>query len=133
MNSRAIRILLADDNPAIRSALSLLLETRLKVGEIRETDNLEDLPGAVACFQPDILILDWDLPGQRKKSRMKELRALHPSMKVVVTSSRPEVAGQALAAQADSYVCKCEPPELAVEVIQGIMDSIAGSREKLAS
>jgi two-component system, NarL family, response regulator DesR len=115
---------LADDNPAIRSALTLLLETRLKIGEIGETDNLEDLADAMARFQPDILILDWDLPGPAKKGRVAALRALHPSLKIVVASSRPEVAQQALAAQADSYVCKCEPPELVVQVIQGIMNSI---------
>jgi DNA-binding NarL/FixJ family response regulator len=128
MRPKNIRILLADDNPAIRSALALLLETRLKIDEINETDNLNDLAGAVERFQPDILILDWELPGPRKKNRVKDLRLRHPALKVVVTSSRPEVAGQFLAAQADSYVCKCEPPELVVEVIQGIMDSINGTR-----
>jgi len=38
----------------------------------------------------------------------------------VVTSSRPETAQQALAAQADSYVSKSEPPEKVVQVIQAI-------------
>ena len=121
-----VRILLADDNSAIRSALTLLLETRLNVRIVGEADTLENLVACVAHFSPDIVILDWELPGAPKKGRVAALRALQPSLKVVVTSSRPEIAQQALAAQADSYVCKCEPPESVVEVIQAIMNSIGG-------
>jgi DNA-binding NarL/FixJ family response regulator len=129
MKSRKIRILLADDNPAIRSALSLLLETRLNIGEIGEADSMEELLDRLAQFHPDILILDWDLSGHPKTAWVAAFRAIHPFMKVVVTSSRPEIAQQALAAQADSYVCKCEPPELVVEVIQDIMNSIEDPEE----
>jgi DNA-binding NarL/FixJ family response regulator len=129
MKSRKIRILLADDNPAIRSSLTLLLETRLNIGEIDEADSMEELPDCLARFLPDILILDWDLSGHPKTAWVAAFRAILPSLKVVVTSSRPEVAQQALAAQADSYVCKCEPPELVVEVIQDIMNSIEGIEE----
>jgi DNA-binding NarL/FixJ family response regulator len=128
-----IRILLADDNPAIRSALTLLLKTRMNISEISETDSMENLAATLARFRPDILILDWDLPGSPRKGRVEALHALHPSLKVVVTSSRPEIAQQALAAQADSYVCKCEPPELVVKVIQEIMNSIGEMSHKLST
>jgi DNA-binding NarL/FixJ family response regulator len=120
MKSSMPRILLADDNPAIRSALALLLETRLNVRIVGETDNMEDLLTYVSDYHPDIVILDWELPGLPREDRIAVLKALYSPLKVVVTSSRPESAQQALAAQADSYVCKSEPPEQVVRVIHEI-------------
>ncbi len=114
------RILLADDNPAIRSALALLLETRLPVQIVGVADSMESLLVEMADFLPDIVILDWELPGLPKDGRVAALRSVHAPVKVVATSSRPEVAQQALVAQADAYVCTCEQPELVVQVLQTI-------------
>ena len=116
------RILLADDNPAIRSALTLLLETRLNVQIVGEADSMENLLPCVTRLQPDLVILDWELTGKPEKDRVAQLRAFSPTLKVVLTSSRPEIAQQAQAVQADSYVCKSQPPEQVVHVIQTIMD-----------
>ena len=124
MNPSILRILIADDNPAIRPALALLLETRLNVIIVGVTDQMELLLTDVARLQPDIVILDWELPGLPEKSRIVALRMLRPGLKVVVTSSRPEVAEQALAAQADSYVSKSQPPEQVVREIETISLSI---------
>ena len=120
MNPVTLRILIADDNPSIRSALTLLLETRLNACIVGEADHMEVLLADVARLHPDIVILDWELPGLPEKSRVAALRMLHPAVKVVVTSYRPEVAHQAQVAQADSYVSKSEPPEKVVQVIQAI-------------
>ena len=120
MKSRKARLLLADDNPAIRSALTLLLETRLQAKIVGEADSMEKLLAGVAISHPDIVILDWELPGALQKDRVAALRAHYPGLLVVVTSSRPEIEQQAQAAQADAYVCTCEQPELAVQVLQTI-------------
>ena len=122
MKPGVTRILLADDNPAIRSALTLLLETRLNVQIVGEADSMDDLLPCVTRLQPDLVILDWELAGRPEKDGVAQLRALSPSLKVVLTSSRPEIAQQAQAVQADSYVCKSQPPEQVVHVIQTIMD-----------
>ena len=116
------RILLADDNPAIRSALTLLLETRLNVHIVGEADSKEALLPVVTRLQPDLVILDWELVGKPEKDLVAQLRALSPTLKVVLTSSRPEISLQAQAVRADSYVCKSQPPEQVVQIIQTIMD-----------
>jgi DNA-binding NarL/FixJ family response regulator len=116
------RILLADDNPAIRSALTLLLETRLNVQIVGEAESTEALLPVITRLQPDLVILDWELVGRPEKDLVAQLRALSPTLKVVLTSSRPEIALQAQAVRADSYVCKSQPPEQVVQVIQTIMD-----------
>jgi DNA-binding NarL/FixJ family response regulator len=120
MKTHPPRILLADDNPAIRSALALLLETRLNVCIVGEVDNMENLLDYVTDYHPDIVILDWELPGLPKKERVAALKALHPAPVVVLTSPRPEIAQYARTAHADFFFCKSEPPEQVVRVIEQI-------------
>ena len=120
MKTKKIRILLADDNPALRSALALLLETRLNVRIVGESYSMEDLLANLPLKQPDIVILDWDLPGASKTDRIAVLHKAYPSLKVVITSSQPEIAQQALAVHADAYVSKSEPPEQMVRVLRKI-------------
>ena len=120
MKPRKTSILIADDNPAIRSALALLLETRLHVRIIAEADSMDTLIEGVRRLSPDIVILDWELPGRPLGDRIAALKTLQPALKVVVTGTQPEIADQALAVQADAYVCTCAQPELVVEAIQAL-------------
>lgn len=120
MNSNLTRILLADDHPGLRSALALLLETRLNAQIVGQAYNMEDLLACMPRVRPGIVILDWDLPGAPEIGRIAALRAAVPSLKIVITSSRPEVEEQALAARADAFICKCEPPEKILYVLQAL-------------
>ena len=120
MNTKKIRILLADDDPALRSALALLLETRLNASIVAELYNMENLLGDLKRHRPDIVILDWELPGNPKKDRIAYLHKFYPALKVVVIGSQPEMAEQSLALHADAYISKSEPPEQMVEMLQAI-------------
>jgi DNA-binding NarL/FixJ family response regulator len=120
MRLRKAGILIANDNPAIRSALALLLETRLHVHIVGEADNMENLLEGILQSHPDIIILELELPGLPKEAPVAALRAVNSQLKVVATSSRLDIAQQAQDAQADAYVCISEPPEQVVQVIQTI-------------
>jgi DNA-binding NarL/FixJ family response regulator len=118
MKPKLIRILLADDNPALRSALSLMLETRLIAQVIGETDNMYDLLAGVRLSHPDVVILDWELPRTSKSGWIAAMHAVYPPLKIVVTSSQPEAAREAKAAFADAFVSKSESPEHLVRVLE---------------
>jgi len=120
MKPNLTRILLADDHPALRSALALLLETRLNARIVGQSYNMEDLLASLPAIRPSLIILDWELPGSPKTERVEALRRIDPALKVVITSSRPEVGRQALAALADAFVCKSEPPERILQVLQDL-------------
>jgi len=102
--------LLADDNPDLRSALRLMLETRLKAPLVIEASDHARLIEQSLAHQPDCLILDWELPGLEGGSRLTALRDLMPDLKIIVTSARPEAARAAAAAQADAFICQTDPP-----------------------
>ena len=115
-----IRILLADDNPSLRSALALLLETRLNVSVVGESTSMENLLAVLPIIRPDIVILDWELPGNPKENRIALLYKVYSAIKVVVIGSQPENVQQSLAFHADAYISKSEPPEQMVQVLQAI-------------
>jgi len=114
------RILLADDNPGLRSALRLLLETRLEFELIAEACDMEHVLAQVEDAHPDCIVLDWELPGRPTRERVSVLRALVPHLKVIAFSVREESEQDAFAEGADVFVCKSEPPTIILDKIQKI-------------
>jgi two-component system response regulator DesR len=111
-----MRILLADDNKDSRSALALLLETRLGASIVGEASTMESLLEQAAATRPDIVLLDWELPGKPVADRIVVLRSVAPGVLVIVISARPESASQAVAA--DAFVNKIDPPEHILAVLK---------------
>ena len=122
--------LLADDNPDLRSALRLLLETRLSAPLVIEAEDHARLIDQLIAQQPECLILDWELPGLFDCSCLASLRQLRPGLKIIVTSARPEAAQPAEAALADAFVCKTDPPS---EILNAIERLDQGESDEHAS
>jgi DNA-binding NarL/FixJ family response regulator len=116
------RILLADDNQDLRSALRLLLETRLRLDLVIEARDMEHVLAQVEEARPDCIILDWELPGRPARGRVSVLRALVPGLKVIAISARPEARLEALEEGAQAFICKTEPPPVILEKIQHICE-----------
>jgi CheY-like chemotaxis protein len=112
------RFLLADDNPDLRSALRLMLETRLNTPLVIEVSDHAHLIEQSLAHNPDCLILDWELPGLDGYSRLAALRDLLPDLKIIVISARPEAAQAAAAAQADAFICQTDPPSEILNAIR---------------
>ena len=110
--------LLADDNPELRSALRLTLETRLNSLLVFEAADHAHMIDQSIAHRPECLILDWELPGFEDHSCLDALRELLPELKIIVTSARPEAADAAAAAHADAFVCKTDPPSEILNTIR---------------
>lgn len=112
------RFLLADDNPYLRSALHLMLETRLNAPLVLEAEDHARLIDQSIAHEPDCLILDWELPGLDEGNGLAALRKLLPHVKIIVTSAWPEAAEAAAAAHADAFISKTDPPSEILSTIQ---------------
>jgi DNA-binding NarL/FixJ family response regulator len=112
------KILLADDNPDLLSALRLLLETRFELKLIVEARDMEHVLAQVEDTHPDWLILDWELPGRPIRERIGVIRTLMPGLKIIITSIHPESKQAALSEGADQFICKCDPPANILEAIR---------------
>lgn len=112
------RILIADDNPGLCSALALLLETRLGAHIVGAVSTMEAVLEQVAGAQPEVVILNWELPGQPADGRLEALRRIAPDVKIVVTSLRPEAAAAVRAGPADAFINKTDLPEEILNAVQ---------------
>lgn len=126
-----MRVLLADDQAWLRSAVRLLLEQEADVevvGEAAEANILLSIAEAVA---PDLLLLDWELPGSERASGAVVLGRLHricPNLVVIVMSGRPEASALAQEAGADYFVSKAEPPETLLAAVREVRTRFAGAK-----
>ena len=116
-----MRVLLADGKPVLRSAMRLLLEQEADVNIVAEVADVEILLAVAEQVRPDLVLLDWELPGLQSGALaatvFSTLNACCPNVKIIVLSGRPEAGRPALAAGASSFVSKADPPERLLEAL----------------
>ena len=115
-----MRILLADQEANVRFALRTLLERQTKAQVVGEAASFEALSGQVRATCPDLVLLDWSLPGIAADQLLPVLRRLCPDLVVIVLSGRPEFRQVALTAGADAFIGKTDPPEQLLAAILSI-------------
>jgi DNA-binding NarL/FixJ family response regulator len=111
-----MRILLADDEAKVRSALKLLLEQDSDLWVMDETADAKGLLAHVKAECPDVVLLDWELPGLQGNVP-STLGTLCPQVLLIALSGRPEARKKALSAGADAFVSKGDPPERLLAVL----------------
>jgi DNA-binding NarL/FixJ family response regulator len=117
IRGRYMRVVLADAQAKVRSALRLLLEQEPGVEVLGEAVDATGLLERVKASCPDLVLLDWDLPGSPATALMTVLHSLCPRLQVIVLSGRPEVRQAALDAGADAFTSKGDPPERLLRAI----------------
>lgn len=114
-----IRVAVVDDDVDIRGLLKLScdLDERFElVGEAADGIQAVEL---ITALQPDVVVLDLDMPRRGGLEAMTVIREVRPSAKVVVFSARYDKynADDLLAGEANLYVDKARPvPELLDEI-----------------
>jgi len=109
--NRQTRILVADSDARVRFALRTILQQEQDHVLIEESEDLVALAAQIRKFRPHLVLLDWELPGQPAPALLFALDGLDYHPGIVVLSTRPEWEEAALAAGADAFVCKGDPPE----------------------
>jgi len=100
------RILIVDDNPRARRALSAFLSTLNGFKLICEASNGEDAIEKVKDETPDVILMDIEMPvmdGLRATAIIKER---WPRIKVIILTLYTEYAAQAKQAGADAFLVK---------------------------
>ena len=108
---RKMRVIVADDQIEVRSAIKLLLEEKAEIEVVGEASDNESLAQLVTQVQPDVVILDWELSESKPGEGMNVLRDANLHLPVIVLSSHPQVRSSAIKAGARVFVCKSDPPE----------------------
>jgi DNA-binding NarL/FixJ family response regulator len=120
MENSVLRILIVDDNPAVRENLVAVLELAGRVAgtELAIAGQAGDGRAAAAAAQalrPDVVVLDLEMPVLDGFAAARAIKAGGFARRVVVLSvhADPENRTRAEAAGADAFVVKGAPyPEL---------------------
>ena len=126
-----IQLIIADNDEKVRSAIRLLLEQELSCWQVvSEVRNADDLLRSVSASQPQILLLDSELPQTSRTFNqpevchfdqyIKQIKQNNPQLRVIVLSSIPHTRSQVLACGADEFVSKTEPPEVLLDAMYTI-------------
>ena len=105
------RIVVADSDRRVRAALRVLLREEPELVLVGESSDLPCLVALVRELKPDLVLLDWELPGRPAAAVLLAQTSLDYRPKVIVFSGRPESEEAVLAAGADAFVSKGDSPE----------------------
>ncbi|MCB2178301.1 response regulator [bacterium] len=131
-----MRILIADDQAHMRSALRRVLKEEFGLTNVVEATNLGELFLYAYQLQPDLVLLDWELSGlpsaalslppndpKRRRSEqlhnvvLLDLHKLESHPYVIVLSTYPEAKAASMAGGADAFVYKgIAPNQLAIAI-----------------
>ena len=125
-----MRILLADNQPKVRFALRVLLVSMSDISVVGEATDADELVSQIDSTNPDMVILDWQLPGLREIGSILALRKDRPDLFVIALSGRPELGQAALDAGADNFVSKIDPPDRLLATVSRFQKQLSGMREQ---
>jgi DNA-binding NarL/FixJ family response regulator len=129
----ATRVLIVDDHPLTRGALSALLAQN-GFDVVGEASDGEEAIGVARTLQPDLVLLDLSMPGLDGLGALPRLREVAPECEVVMltASVAEENLLAAIRAGAAGYLLKTEPPERIVEFLRGAADGEAALSGSIA-
>jgi DNA-binding NarL/FixJ family response regulator len=115
------RIVIAERQTVVRSALRRFLGQQPGLYVVGEAAEDQELLAQLEVACPDLVLLDWDLPGRPVADLIPALRRPDCQPAVIVLAVRPEPAQSALDAGAEAFVYKGESPKRLLTTIRGVM------------
>jgi two-component system response regulator DesR len=122
-----IRILLADDQALVRSALAALLELEEDFEVVAEVGRGDEVVDAVREHAPDVALLDIEMPGLDGLAAAAALQREAPGCRVAIltTFGRPGYLRRAMESGALGFVVKDAPAE---DLARAVRRVAAGER-----
>jgi len=116
-----IRVLLADDHPALRMGIRVLLDQAPDVEVVGEAESGEEALALIEALAPDVAVLDCQLPGMGGVEVAQEMARRGLAVRVLALSAydyEQYVQGM-LAAGAVGYLLKEEAPGVILAAVRG--------------
>lgn len=124
-NGKVKKIFIVDDHPVFREGLAQIIVGEHDLTVCGQGRSAEQAVEGTARLKPDVVLLDVTLPDRSGLEVIKQIRAAHPGVKVLVISMHDEAlyANRVLRLGGDGYIMKQEDP---TEIVTAIHDVLGG-------
>jgi DNA-binding NarL/FixJ family response regulator len=124
MSDVGLRIVIADDHEVVRQGVRGVLDGEDGFHVVGEAQDGDAAIALVADVQPDVLVLDVNMPGKSGLDVTRELRAAGVSVRILILSmhDEPEYVLQAVRSGADGYVLKDVSPAELRDAVQAVYE-----------
>ena len=128
------KILIVDDHPLVRLGIRLQLSTQAGLHVCGEAESTAEAMLLAAQHQPDLMIVDISLKDGHGMDLVKQVKARHPSVKMLVFSGFEEslYGERYLRAGASGYLNKQESNKELLKAIRMVLDGHRYVSEELA-
>jgi len=117
-----MKVILADDHAIVRQGIRMVLEQAGNFSIVAEIQTVNEIEPSVREHQPDLLILDYKMPGGDTYATAEVLKRENPSLKILVfTGIQSAAAIQRLAnSKIDALLLKDDSPKELLKAIKAI-------------
>lgn len=121
-SSHKTKVVIADDHAVVRRGLVQIISETSDLEVIAEAENGNILLDKIRTLQPDVVLMDINMPEKSGWDVMLQLKGESPKLPVIVLSISPEkdFAVKFLKAGASGYLTKTSAPEQLVDAIRKV-------------
>lgn len=129
-----VRVLLVDDDPAVRMGLRFMLATTPDIEVVAEVSDGDEVVEAVHSHHPDVVVLDVRMARQGGIEAIGEVKAQPnpPRVLMFTVFDHDDLAARAVEAGADGFLLKASSPEQICEGIRNVASGLGAVSPKTA-
>ncbi len=122
-----MRIMLVDDSKTMRNIQKSVLR-QLGHDQIEEACDGQDALSKVHAFQPDLILVDWNMPNMDGLTFIKQFRQQNKTTPLIMVTTEAEKARviEAIKAGVNNYVVKPFTPDILQQRITETLARCAG-------
>lgn len=114
---QGVRVLIADDQRAARQGLKALLTHYPQVTVVGEAANGQEVVLLIPACQPDVILMDMQMPVMDGIQTTQAIRRHWPDTKVIALTMYSQYKTEALAAGVDAFLVKGCATDILLDVI----------------
>ncbi len=128
---RQVRVLIADDQGPTRQGLRALLTLFPQVEVVGEAEDGREAVHMVAACQPDVVVMDIQMPVMDGLEATRRIREQWPEVRVIALTMYPKYRVQAVAAGVGAFLLKGSPIEVLQDTILAQRPDLSGHASKM--
>lgn len=115
-----IKLLVYEDNPQLREGLTMLINGADGFEVLASFKNCNNVLAEIRAYNPDVILMDIDMPGTNGISGLKQIRLVNSEVKILMLTVFDDNKNvfEAISNGANGYVLKKTPPAKLLEYIQ---------------